>query len=34
VQWIVSMWQMWFYKLPADIEECGGVLPVIGRSKD
>jgi hypothetical protein len=34
VQWVVSMWQMWFYTLPDEIEECGGVLPVIGRSKD
>lgn len=34
VQWVVSMWQMWFYTLPNEIEECGGVLPVIGRSKD
>jgi len=30
VQWVVSMWQMWFYTLPADIEECGGVLPILG----
>lgn len=29
-QWFVSMWQMWFYKLPGEIEECGGVLPVLG----
>jgi hypothetical protein len=34
VQWVVSMWQMWFYTLPAEVEECGGVLPVLGRSKD
>jgi hypothetical protein len=34
VQWVVSMWQMWFYKLPPEVEECGGVLPVMGRSKD
>jgi hypothetical protein len=34
VQWVVSLWQMWFYTLPDEIEECGGVLPVIGRSKD
>lgn len=31
VQWIVSMWQMWFYKLPDEIEESGGALPVIGQ---
>jgi hypothetical protein len=30
VQWIISMWQMWFYSLPTDIEECGGALPVMG----
>ena len=34
VQWAVSMWQMWFYRLPAEIKECDGVLPVIGRSRD
>jgi hypothetical protein len=37
VQWVVSMWQMWFYTLPADIDECGGALPVLGgkaRSQD
>ena len=34
VQWVVSMWQMWFYTLPAEVEECGGVLPVMGRSRD
>lgn len=30
VQWAVSMWQMWFYTLPADMEECRGALPVLG----
>lgn len=34
IQWVMSMWQMWFYKLPPEIEGCGGVLPVIGRSQD
>jgi hypothetical protein len=34
VQWVLSMWQMWFYKLPREVAECDGVLPVIGRSKD
>ncbi|MHB1189014.1 elongation factor-1 alpha [Thiobacillus sp.] len=34
VQWVVSMWQMWFYSLPADIEECGGALPVLGRKSN
>jgi hypothetical protein len=24
------MWQMWFYKLPEEIDACGGALPVIG----
>jgi hypothetical protein len=33
VQWIVSMWQMWFYTLPAEIEECGGTLPILGGNK-
>lgn len=31
VQWVVSMWQMWFYNLPDEIEECGGVLPIMSR---
>ncbi|MGK2951733.1 MAG: elongation factor-1 alpha [Thiobacillus sp.] len=30
VQWVVSMWQMWFYTLPDEIDECGGVLPMLG----
>ena len=34
IQWVVSMWQMWFYRLPPEVEECGGVLPVLGRSRD
>lgn len=34
VQWVVSMWQMWFYTLPPDVEACGGVLPVIGGKKN
>ena len=34
VQWVVSMWQMWFYTLPPEVEECNGVLPVLGRSRD
>lgn len=33
VQWIVSMYQMWFYKLPAELQECGGELPSLGGSK-
>ncbi len=31
IQWVVSMWQMWFYSLPEDIEECGGALPILGQ---
>jgi hypothetical protein len=34
VQWVMSMWQMWFYTLPADVQECGGVLPVLGRKSN
>ena len=34
VQWIVSMWQMWFYKLPKEMEECGGTLPEFGRKSN
>jgi hypothetical protein len=33
IQWAVSMRQMWFYTVPADIQECGGVLPVLGGRK-
>jgi hypothetical protein len=32
IQWVVSMWQMWFYTLPDDMQECGGVLPVLGQN--
>lgn len=32
VQWVVSMWQMWFYTLPSEVAECNGVLPVMGRT--
>ncbi len=35
IQWIVSIWQMWFYTPPDEVKECGGVLPVLGqRSRD
>jgi hypothetical protein len=30
VQWVVSMWQMWFYTLPDKLQECGGALPILG----
>lgn len=30
IQWVTSMYQMWVYKLPEDIVECGGQLPMIG----
>lgn len=29
-QWVISMWQMWFYTLPDEITECEGVLPILG----
>lgn len=29
-QWLISMWQMWFYTLPEDMESDGGALPVLG----
>jgi hypothetical protein len=32
IQWVVSMYQMWFYTPPEDIQQCGGVLPVLGVS--
>jgi hypothetical protein len=33
-QWIISMWQMWFYKLPQEMQECGGALPEFGRKSN
>ncbi len=30
IQWVTSMYQMWFYKLPEELIECGGVLPILG----
>jgi hypothetical protein len=33
-QWVISMWQMWFYTPPTEVAEFDGVLPVMGRSKD
>jgi hypothetical protein len=32
VQWITSMYQMWIYKPPQELIECGGQLPIIGGS--
>lgn len=34
IQWVISMWQMWFYTLPDDVHECGGILPVLGIKAD
>ncbi len=31
-QWITSMYQMWIYKPPKELIECGGQLPFIGGS--
>ena len=31
VQWCVSMWQMWFGRVPAAVVEAGGYLPEAGR---
>ena len=33
-QWVISMWQMWFYKLPKEMAECGGTLPEFGSKSD
>lgn len=30
IQWVTSMYQMWLYKLPEELVECGGVLPILG----
>jgi len=34
IQWIVSIYQMWFYKLPAALEASGGALPTINGPSD
>ncbi|MEA3411244.1 MAG: hypothetical protein U9R74_06855 [Pseudomonadota bacterium] len=31
IQWIMSIWQMWFYRLPEELRESDGVLPSIIR---
>lgn len=31
VQWVVSIWQMWFYTPPDELAACDGALPVLGR---
>lgn len=33
IQWVTSMYQMWLYKLPEEMIECGGVLPFLGGGK-
>lgn len=33
IQWVVSIWQMWFYKLPRDLLENEGALPIMGHSR-
>ncbi|KAB2313631.1 hypothetical protein F8A87_03685 [Betaproteobacteria bacterium SCN2] len=30
IQWFTSMYQMWFYKPPKELLECGGQLPIMG----
>ncbi len=32
IQWVVSIWQMWFYRLPRDLVEAQGALPIVGQS--
>jgi hypothetical protein len=29
--WLTSMYQLWFYKLPPELAEQGGELPVLKR---
>lgn len=33
IQWVTSMYQMWFYKLPKELIKCGGQLPFLGGGK-
>ncbi len=30
IEWVVSIYQMWFYQLPEDLAEKGGQLPSLG----
>jgi hypothetical protein len=30
IQWLTSMWQMWFYRLPSELADNDGVLPTFG----
>jgi hypothetical protein len=32
IQWITSMYQMWLYKLPPELQESEGALPSVGRT--
>jgi hypothetical protein len=32
--WVISMYQMWLYKLPPELTENGGRLPSVGRGGD
>ncbi len=32
IEWFVSMYQMWFYKLPPELRESGGEVPVISQN--
>jgi hypothetical protein len=34
IQWVTSMYQMWLYKPPAELEASGGVLPTVGGPPD
>jgi hypothetical protein len=33
-QWLVSIYQMWFYKLPAELAASGGIVPTMGGPSD
>lgn len=32
VQWITSIWQMWFYRVPDEVNDQEGALPCLGQS--
>ena len=34
VQWVTSIYQMWLYKPPAELQASGGVLPTMGGPSD
>jgi hypothetical protein len=34
IMWFTSMYQMWLFKVPPELEACGGVLPIYGEKQN